>query len=96
MANDENIPIETDREEETNPVCGGDGVDPTLIRWMLSLSPSERLKVLQDTISSIERLRNAMFRNRDNRNSGFEKDRARMAVLKRTLTEKRKLDRSNG
>lgn len=39
MANDENIPIETDREEETNPVCGGDGVDPTLIRWMLSLSP---------------------------------------------------------
>jgi hypothetical protein len=27
---------------------GSDGVDVTLIRWMLSLTPAERLAVLQD------------------------------------------------
>lgn len=34
-----------------------DGVDLTLIRWMLSLSPVERLKVLQRHIASVQRLR---------------------------------------
>ena len=34
-----------------------DGVDLTLIRWMLSLSPAERLEVLQNTVASILRLR---------------------------------------
>ncbi len=34
-----------------------DGVDLTLIRWMLSLTPTERLKVLEDNISAIQRLR---------------------------------------
>ena len=34
-----------------------DGVDLTLIRWMLSLSPAERLRVLQDHVNSIMRLR---------------------------------------
>ena len=34
-----------------------DGVDLTLIRWMLSLSPEERLEVLQNNIRSILRLR---------------------------------------
>jgi hypothetical protein len=34
-----------------------DGVDLTLIRWMLSLSPTERLQVLQQNIRSIMRLR---------------------------------------
>ena len=36
-----------------------DGVDLTLIRWMLSLSPLERLQVLQQHIRSIMRLRDA-------------------------------------
>jgi hypothetical protein len=36
-----------------------DGVDLTLIRWMLSLSPEERLQVLQDTVQSLMRLRDA-------------------------------------
>ncbi len=39
-----------------------DGVDLTLIRWMLSLSPLERLQVLQQHIRSIMRLRNANLR----------------------------------
>ena len=36
-----------------------DGVDLTLIRWMLSLSPAQRLVALQGTVQSILRLRNA-------------------------------------
>ena len=30
-----------------------DGVDVTLIRWMLSLSPEERLAVLQGFVDSV-------------------------------------------
>lgn len=33
-----------------------DGVDVTLIRWMLSLSPSERLDVLQGFADSVGEL----------------------------------------
>ncbi|MCP4111601.1 MAG: hypothetical protein GY749_39790 [Desulfobacteraceae bacterium] len=36
-----------------------DGVDLTLIRWMLSLTPTERLQVLQQNINAIEKLKNA-------------------------------------
>jgi len=39
-----------------------DGVDLTLIRWMLSLTPTERLRVLQDNILSVQRLKNAGIR----------------------------------
>jgi hypothetical protein len=34
-----------------------DGVDLTLIRWMLSLTPAERLEVLEANVRSILRLR---------------------------------------
>ncbi len=34
-----------------------DGVDLTLIRWMLSLTPAERLNVLQHTVRSLLKLR---------------------------------------
>ena len=34
-----------------------DGVDLTLIRWMLSLTPAERLEILQQTVWSIQDLR---------------------------------------
>ena len=37
-----------------------DGVDVTLIRWMLSLTPSERLEVAQSAAESIEDLRRAV------------------------------------
>ena len=36
---------------------GNDGVDVSLIRWFLSLSPAERLRVLQNTVNAISRLR---------------------------------------
>jgi hypothetical protein len=38
------------------------GVDITLIRWMLSLTPSERLQVLQQNVRSLARLRNESSR----------------------------------
>jgi len=37
-----------------------DGVDLTLIRWMLSLSPAERLHVLQNNVQSLLRLRDGI------------------------------------
>jgi hypothetical protein len=39
------------------PTHSEDGVDLTLIRWMLSLTPAKRLKVLQDNARAILRLR---------------------------------------
>ena len=39
-----------------------DGVDLTLIRWMLSLTPAERLAVLQSNMRSLEALRGAADR----------------------------------
>ena len=43
--------------EDSRPTHSEDGVDLTLIRWMLSLQPAERLEVLQSNISSILALR---------------------------------------
>jgi hypothetical protein len=34
-----------------------DGVDLTLIRWMLSLTPAERLDVLQSSVEDIQAIR---------------------------------------
>jgi hypothetical protein len=34
-----------------------DGVDLSLIQWMLSFTPTERLQILQNTIRSIIKLR---------------------------------------
>ena len=39
------------------PAIAPDGVDLTLIRWMLSLTPRERLEVLENNVRSILRLR---------------------------------------
>lgn len=47
------------RPDEVRPTHSKDGVDLTLIRWMLSMSPAERLETLQRTIRSIMRLRDA-------------------------------------
>jgi len=38
-----------------------DGIDLTLIRWMLTLTPSERLSTLQQTVYSLARLTNGRF-----------------------------------
>lgn len=58
----------TDREPERKKRIAGDdeirthsedGVDLTLIHWMLSLSPAERLMVLQNNIRSLKGLTDA-------------------------------------
>ena len=41
------------------PTHSSSGVDLTLIRWMLSLTPIERLGVLQDAVDSIVAIRDA-------------------------------------
>lgn len=41
----------------SNLAYSKDGVDLTLIRWMLSLTPRERIEVLQNNVRSILRLR---------------------------------------
>ena len=39
------------------PERNADRVDTTLIRWMLGLSPSQRLQVLQDHVGLVSQLR---------------------------------------
>lgn len=39
------------------PGCSEDGVDITLVRWMLSLTPAERLQFLQERIEDVEAIR---------------------------------------
>ncbi len=41
------------------PEYDAGGVDVTLIRWMLSLTPAERLDVLQQNVNAVLELRNA-------------------------------------
>jgi hypothetical protein len=41
------------------PSYSEDGVDLTLIRWMLGMTPDERLQVLQDAVNSILDMRDA-------------------------------------
>lgn len=51
--------IEIIEEDPQQRAYNDDGVDLTLIRWMLSLTPTQRLQVLQQNVSSIARLRRA-------------------------------------
>ncbi len=51
----------TDHSSAGNePLYSESGVDLTLIRWMLSLTPAERLQILQQTIHSIMRLKSGI------------------------------------
>lgn len=47
------------KSEPEHPGAEPDGVDPTLIRWMLALSPGERLDVLQKHVDAVEALSGA-------------------------------------
>jgi len=44
-------------DQEIKPTHSEDGVDLTLIRWFLSLTPAERLEALQQTVRSIMKVR---------------------------------------
>jgi hypothetical protein len=45
-------------DDSWEPEISPDGVDLSLIRWMLSLTPTERLATLQDYVDGITTLRN--------------------------------------
>ena len=47
----------TDEVPVREDTGGEDGVDRTLIRWMLSLTPAERLDVLQGHVDAVLALR---------------------------------------
>ena len=53
-----NEPAQSEKAEYS-----ADGVDISLIRWMLSLTPLQRLEVLQRFVNSVEeiRARNAYY-----------------------------------
>jgi hypothetical protein len=52
---------ETDIDRDQGRISA-DGVDLTLIRWMLSMTPMERLQTLQNNVRSILRLRDGKQR----------------------------------
>ncbi len=60
---DSNAPLPVRTGGEAEPSCAqanadaGDGVDVTLVRWMLSLSPAERLATLQRNVNAVARIR---------------------------------------
>ncbi len=45
------------RGDAVAPEWSPEGVDLTLIRWMLSMSPEERLETLQAAVRSLHELR---------------------------------------
>lgn len=69
-------------ESQDEQTYSEDGVDLTMIRWMLSLTPTERLQVLQESVQSLIRTKVELDR---------DKDRAVIPILRRTLEEKSKI-----
>jgi hypothetical protein len=55
---------EADSLSESDRLYSEDGIDLSLIRWMLSMTPTERLQTLQQNIRSIMRLRDAKANSR--------------------------------
>ena len=52
------MPIDSDTNAERNDwPYDEDGVDRSLIRWMLSLSPTERLEAVQSSIELVASVR---------------------------------------
>jgi len=52
-----NPEIGSDSLRPPEPDYSDDGVDLSLIRWMLSLTPAERLQFLQDHVNQILAIR---------------------------------------
>jgi hypothetical protein len=44
-------------QRPANPEYSPDGVDVSLIRWMLSMTPAQRLATLQKHVNSVLKLR---------------------------------------
>ncbi len=46
----------------SEPEYDDNGVDLTLLRWMASLTPTERLRVLQANVVALQKLRDGRLR----------------------------------
>lgn len=55
----ESMETHQEKNSESEPNFSSSGVDLTLIRWSLSLSPLERLLHLQNHVHSVLKIRNA-------------------------------------
>jgi hypothetical protein len=53
--------VNNENNIESDILHNEDGVDLTLIRWMLTLTPEERLRTLENNIWSLLRLRSGTF-----------------------------------
>jgi hypothetical protein len=51
------MPPDAERDPAPIPDYSPDGVDLTLIRWMLSLTPAERLEFVQNHVNGILAIR---------------------------------------
>jgi hypothetical protein len=58
MQKDDFRPLDSEKNSiaQDEPTYSKDGVDLTIIRWMLSMTPTERLQTLQQNVRSIMRL----------------------------------------
>jgi hypothetical protein len=50
-------PRPNDPQPSDAPPWGDDGVDVSLIRWLLAMTPAERLRALQGYVDSVLQLR---------------------------------------
>ena len=56
------VDLTVKEREQTSSQYSSDGVDVSLIHWMLSLTPAERLRTLQQHVNSVLRLRDEQTR----------------------------------
>ena len=53
-----NKPIETSHQDMTQVLQSHSGVDKTLLAWMASKTPEQRLQILQNNVTAILKARN--------------------------------------
>lgn len=72
--------MEREDPARSDGIDSPDGVGLTLVRWMLSLTPEERLRVLQEHPTALTQIQAV----------GRARDRAQLRAYRRTLEERRK------
>jgi hypothetical protein len=88
-----NLPSEVPTPPANSPEAGSathtyDGVDVTLIHWMLSLTPVQRLEVLQENVRAILKLRDGDASDLIDTCQPMKLDQATMAKLRRRFRER--------
>lgn len=91
-----NSPSGPDSSSSPSEHYAPSGVDRSLIRWMLSLSPTERLLVVQQQVNAVRSLGVLSLSKyvELKEGSGQSKDRARLPVLRETLEMLREAENS--